>query len=67
MASFWSQPADTSKTVYHENEYGFDTFYTLQLTPTMRLQSDLQVVWDRTFNPEAGPATVCQPQLVLGW
>jgi len=25
--------------VYHNNEYGFETFYTLQLTPTSQLRS----------------------------
>ena len=63
----WSQPSATTKTVYHENEYGAETFYTLQLSPTLRLQPDLQVVWDRAFNPDSGPATVFQLQLVLAW
>ena len=30
----WSQPSATTKTVYHDNEYVFETFYTLQLSPT---------------------------------
>jgi len=45
----------------------FETFYTLQLTPTVRLQPDLQVVWDPVFNRDPGPATVFQLQLVLAW
>ena len=49
----WSQPSATTKTVYHENEYVLETFYTLQFTPTIRLQPDLQVVWDPAFNPDA--------------
>ncbi len=63
----WSQPAATTKTVYHENEYIAETFYTLQLTPTMKLQADFQMVWDAAFNPDAGPATVFQLQLNLAW
>jgi len=63
----WSQPPATTKTVYHENEYVLETFYTLQLTPTIKLQSDFQVVWDPAFNPNAGPATVFQLQLNLAW
>ena len=63
----WSQPSDTTKTNYHENEYAFETFYTLQLAPTLRLQPDLQVVWDPAFNPDSGPVTVFQLQLVLAW
>ena len=67
MGFVWSQPSETSKTIYHENEYVFETFYTLQLTPTVRLQPDLQVVWDPAFNRDPGPATVFQLQLVLAW
>lgn len=63
----WSQPSESSKTVYHENEYVFETFYTMQLSPTLRLQPDLQIVWDPAFNPDSGPATVFQMQLVLAW
>ena len=63
----WSQPASTSKTIYHKNEYVLETFYTLQLTPTIRLQPDLQVVWDPAFNRDAGPAIASQLQVVLAW
>ena len=63
----WSQPSATTKTVYHENEYVLETFYTLQLTPTIKLQPDVQAVWNPAFNPAPGPALVCQLQLVLAW
>ncbi len=63
----WSQPADTSKTIYHKNEYVWDTFYTLQLTPLMRIQPDFQVVWNPAFNPGSRPATVFQLQMILKW
>jgi len=63
----WSQPSETSKTIYHENEYACETFYTLQLTPTTRLQSDLQLVWNRAFDADAGAALVSQIQLILAW
>ena len=53
--------------MYHENEYVLETFYTLQLTPTTRIQPDLQVVWNPAFNPNAGPAVVFQMQFVLAW
>ena len=51
----WSQPSATTKTIYHENEYILESFYTLQLTPTMRLQPDLQVIWNPAFNPDLRP------------
>lgn len=63
----WSQPSDSSRTVFHENEYVVETFYTLQFTSTVRLQSDLQLVWNPAFNPDAGPAVVLQLQMVLSW
>ncbi len=63
----WSQPAATTKTVDHENEYVLETFYTLQLTPTIKVQPDLQVIWNPTFNTESGAATVAQVQLTLAW
>ena len=63
----WSQPSSSIKTVYHENEYVFETYYTLQLAPTARLQPDLQVVWNPAFNPDPGPVVVFQLQLLLKW
>ena len=63
----WSQPSATLQTVYHGNEYGLETFYALQLTPTIKLQPDLQVIWHPAFSPNAGPATVFQLQLNLAW
>lgn len=63
----WSQPSATSQTVYHDNEYIWETFYAVQLTPLTKLQPDLQVVWNPAFNPDAGPATVFQIQLIIAW
>jgi carbohydrate-selective porin OprB len=53
--------------VYHRNEYVAETLYTLQLSPMMRLQPDLQIVWNPAFNPEPGPFTVVQTQFILNW
>jgi len=33
----------------------------------MKLQPDLQIVWNPAFNPDAGPALVAQLQLNLAW
>jgi len=63
----WSQPSATIRTVYHENEYVFETFYTLQLAATARLQPDLQIVWNPAFNPDPGPVVVFQFQFLLKW
>jgi carbohydrate-selective porin OprB len=63
----WSQPSATMQTVYHGNEYALETFYALQLTPTIKLQPDLQVIWNPAFSPDAGPTMVFQLQLNLAW
>jgi porin len=63
----WSQPSATTKTVHHRNEYVAETFYTLQLAPLMRVQPDLQLVWNPAFNPDPGPFTVVQAQIILSW
>ena len=63
----WSQHADTTKTVYHENEYVWETVYTLQLTPTVKIQPDFQMIWDPTFHKDTNQATVFQLQVVVAW
>ena len=63
----WSQPSDTTKTVYHENEYVMETVYALQLTPTIKIQPDFQMIWDPVFHKDVDHATVFQIQLVLAW
>src|SRR4030095_15431633 len=63
----WSQPSATTKTVYHDNEYVVETFYTLQLSPTSQLQPDLQIVWNPAFSPDPGPAVIFQFQFLLKW
>jgi len=63
----WSRPSTTSKTVYHHNEYVAETFYTMQLSPLIRLQPDLQLVWNPAFNPDPGPFTIVQAQIILSW
>jgi len=63
----WSQPTATTRTVYHENEYALETFYALQLTPTIKLQPDLQVVWNPAFSSAPGPAVIWQLQLNIAW
>ncbi len=63
----WSQPSATSKTVYHHDEYVAEAFYTLQVAPMLRLQPDLQLVWNPAFNPDPGPFTVVQAQIILSW
>jgi len=63
----WSQPSASSGTVAHENEYVFEAGYALQLTPTAKLQPDVQVVWNPTYNPDARQALIVQIQLDVSW
>jgi hypothetical protein len=49
----WSQPSATSAPVAHESEYVLEAGYVLQLTSLMKLQPDLQVVWNPAYNPGA--------------
>ena len=63
----WSQPSGTDKPVYHENEYVMETVYALQLTPTIKIQPDFQMIWDPVFHKDVDHATVFQIQLVLAW
>lgn len=62
----WSQPSATSQPVIHENEFVLEAGYILQLTPTARIQPDVQLVWNPAFNPEP-TALVFQLQLELAW
>jgi carbohydrate-selective porin OprB len=41
--------------------------YALQLTPTIKIQPDFQMIWDPVFHKDASQATVFQIQLVLAW
>ena len=63
----WSQPSATSKTVYHENEYVVESFYAVQLTPTIRIHPDIQYVMNPAFNSKHDHAMVFQLQLELTW
>jgi hypothetical protein len=63
----WSQPSATTKTVYHENEYVLETVYALQLTPTIKIQPDFQVIWDPAFHRDTDRAMVFQLQLAMAW
>ena len=44
-----------------------ETVYAMQLTPTIKIQPDLQVIWNPAFNPDHDQAVVFQLQLVLAW
>lgn len=47
----WSQPAAPLQPAAHENEYGFEATYALQVTPLMSIAPDFQVIWIRRTIP----------------
>jgi porin len=62
----WSQPAATTKTIFHENEYVWETVYVIQLTPTIKLMPDYQMIWDPVFH-NTNHCSVFQLQLAMAW
>ncbi len=62
----WSHPQASTQPL-HTDEYTLELGYVLQLTPTAKLQPDLQVVWNRAHNPDSDAALVFQLQLDLAW
>ena len=63
---FWwlesAQPATLG-----QSEYGFELTYVLQLTPTLTLQPDLQVMIDPVDNPSSDTAVEMTVQLNMTW
>lgn len=67
VAVVWSQPNSTTKTIYHENEYVLETFYSMQLLPTLKLTPDFQYVEHPAYNGKHDHSFVFQIQLALAW
>ena len=67
LAFVWSQAVPDGTPVYRMNEYNIELFYAVQITPTMKLQPDLQVYWDAAYRPRSGISLLWQLQLTLAW
>ena len=63
----WSQPSAVLQPTAHANEYGFETTYVLQLTPTASVQPDFQCIWNPASNLAADHNLIFQLQLNLTW
>ncbi len=63
----WTHPTAASQPLYHTDEYALELGYVLQLTPTIKLQPDYQIVWNRAHNPDSEAATVFQLQFDIAW
>jgi porin len=54
-------------TTAHENEYGFELTYVMQLTETLTLQPDIQVILDPANNPDTDSVLMFTMQLTYTW
>lgn len=63
----WSRPSALMEPVAHQNEYGLEAMYLLQLTPFTSLQTDVQFIWNPAGNAAAERNIVFQLQLNLTW
>lgn len=63
----WSQASQAFGPRFHDDEYGFEATYVLQLTRTATLQPDVQVLWNRAGTPDASAAVIAQIQATLFW
>ena len=63
----WSRPSAVMQPAVHQNEYGFETTYVLQLTPLASIQPDLQIIWNAADNARASQNIIFQLQVNLTW
>ena len=54
-------------TVAHQNEYGLEISYVLQLTETMTLQPDIQVIFDPADNTQSDAVAMFTFQVTYTW
>ena len=64
---FLSQPNTARKPVVHYNEYGIELMYVLQLTRTLTVQPDFQIIENPVNNAKSDTARVFQIQANLVW
>ncbi len=63
----WSQPNASRRPAVHFNEYGVEFMYVLQLTRTLTVQPDFQVIQNPANNPKSDTARIFQLQANLIW
>lgn len=63
----WSRPSAVLEPAVHQNEYGLETMYLLQLTRLTALQTDLQFIWNPAGNAATDHNIVFQLQLNLAF
>lgn len=63
----WSRPPESAGLVSGRTETALELGYVLHLTPTTRLQPDVQVVWNPSYSTRADTAVVFQLQVDIKW
>jgi porin len=53
--------------VAHQNEYGLEISYVMQLTETMTLQPDIQVIFDPANNTQSDAVAMFTLQVTYTW
>lgn len=61
----WGRPAEDG--AYLPDEYGVEFLYSWQLTPTLSIRPDLQLLWTAGDTGTPSPATVMQLQATWVW
>ncbi|MCD8071400.1 MAG: carbohydrate porin [Akkermansiaceae bacterium] len=67
LGVLWLKPAGSEKPCAHKNEYGVELTYVMQITPTMTLQPDIQLVKNPIHGQGKSTAVVFQIQNVWSW
>lgn len=67
LGLMWLKPARTEKPYNHKNEYGIELSYVMQVTPTMTVQPDVQLVKNPIHGEGKDTAVVFQIQNVWTW
>jgi porin len=63
----WSQPNASRRPAVHFNEYGVELMYVLQLTRTLTVQPDFQIIQNPANNSKSDTARIFQLQANLVW
>ena len=65
MGFVWGRPAEDG--AYLPDEYGLELMYSLQLTPTLAIRPDLQLLWTAGDTGTSSPSAVIQLQATWVW
>jgi len=63
----WSHPSANRQPAAHQDEYGMELLYVLQITPTAYLTPDVQLIVDPANNAALGNSLIFQLPLVTSW